>query len=272
MSSAQHGHRATVPTPSPFSCARSVALTIAVAAISLIALFWARAIERPLLRAPAGDVLADPDSYVQWRLVRRALAGEGVRIRWLNEDNAPIGRFNEWTSAQTIIAAAAVRAVRLVTASSLETAADQVKVWLGPTIALATMIILALAARSIGGWGLAGCWTLAWPLPSMVLAMTRCGNVSHQGLHLLLMAAMLAGALNRSSRWPRGFGIGLGIVCAIALWAAASELLPMWGLIAGLAVYDAWARRDDEAVMRFWKMWWIAVWEERRSGLVVPSV
>jgi len=50
----------------------------------------------PMLRAPDGHyVLADPDSYMHWRLVTRALNGEGVRIRWMNEDNAPFGRMNE---------------------------------------------------------------------------------------------------------------------------------------------------------------------------------
>src|SRR5258707_1257021 len=64
---------------------------------------WAQSISLPILRGPHGYVLLEPDSYMHWHLVRRALAGEGVRIRWMNEDNAPYGRLNEWTSPTTIL-------------------------------------------------------------------------------------------------------------------------------------------------------------------------
>ncbi len=74
---------------------KQLVFLFAVFVLCALAYVWARSWEIPLLRAPDGKyVLGDPDSYLRWRLVDRALGGEGVRIRWIPDDNAPFGHLN----------------------------------------------------------------------------------------------------------------------------------------------------------------------------------
>src|SRR5437773_796392 len=93
---------------------REMLFLLALFAGAATAYFWVRSIQLPLLRAPDGHyVLADPDSFVRWRLVARAIEGEGVRIRWMSEENAPYGHMNAWTSPMTILGVSLVHIAEL---------------------------------------------------------------------------------------------------------------------------------------------------------------
>ena len=81
---------------------REFLFAVAAFIVAATAFIWFRALQLPLLRAPDGHyVLTDPDSFVRWRLVEHALGGEGVRMHWIDEENAPYGHINAWTSPMT---------------------------------------------------------------------------------------------------------------------------------------------------------------------------
>src|ERR1041384_4502064 len=117
---------------------REFLFAMAAFIVAAAAFIWFRALQLPFLRAPDGHyVLADPDSFVRWRLVERALAGEGVRIHWMNEENAPYGHVNAWTSPMTILGVTLVRVVAkwfggMSGAQALECSG----MWLGPIVGL----------------------------------------------------------------------------------------------------------------------------------------
>src|SRR5579862_6889538 len=133
--------------------------------VCAFAFIWARSVVLPMLRGPDGHyALTDPDSYMRWRLVERALNGEGVRIHWINEDNAPYGRTNEWTSPMTILGVGLVRVGeglgRMPPAQALEWGG----LWIGPLVGLLSVAALGWLGWRTGGWSLAACWMLAWPV------------------------------------------------------------------------------------------------------------
>ncbi|HXI83935.1 MAG TPA: hypothetical protein VNL17_07570 [Verrucomicrobiae bacterium] len=219
---------------------------------------WVQSIPLPSFRGPHGYVLVDPDSYMHWHLMRRALAGEGVRIRWMNEDNAPYGRLNEWTSPTTIFGVTLTRMFEIFGGEPREQALRAASHWMGPVIGLLNILALGLFGRRAGGVALAACWLLAWPGLNWALYKTEFGVVGHRGLHQLLFICLVGGCL-AWRRQPRvAGGVCLGLIGALGLWSGASELLPACLLVAGLAVYDnVFATSVDEAVFSFWRAWWI---------------
>lgn len=249
------------------SRAKTWLLACLVVMLSLSALIFPRLIERPLLHWSGGDVLSDPDSYMQWRLVRRALDGETARIRWIDDDNAPIGRLNEWTSPMVLIGKGAVGTMQRLTGWPRDRADEFCRVWLGPALGLVALAVLVACGRAAGGWTMAGCWAIAWPLPAMIIAMTRCGNVNHQGLHLLLFTASLGACIAGREQVGRvGYapasaaiwGALLGLLNAVSIWAGASELLPICVLIALLAAWDCASPQVAPTLRLFWRGWWCA--------------
>ncbi len=199
---------------------------------------WALSATRPMLRAPGGqEVLADPDSYMRWRLVERALAGEGVRIRWVPDDNAPRGRLNEWMSPMTMIGVMAVKV--------MGPGAGQ---WLGPVMGLIILAALGWWGWRAGGWPVAVYWLVAWPALTAVRQVTQFGNTDHHSLHQLVFVCLAGGCLAR----PRESGVWVGLVTALGMWTAGSEMLPAWALVAGLAI------REARSETGFWRAWWVS--------------
>jgi hypothetical protein len=211
-----------------------------------------RAVELPMLRAPDGQyVLADPDSFMRWRLVTRAIDGEGVRIHWMNEDNAPQGRMNEWTSPMTILGVTVVRLAETFGGMSREAALEWVGMWLGPVVGLLSLAALGWFGWRAGGWALAACWMVAWPALEDVILFNRFGNTDHHSLHQLLFICMVGGCFAWARKPTGAGGVFVGIASAAAMWSAGTEMLPAWLAVAGLAAYEA----ERSA---FWRGWWIA--------------
>lgn len=255
------------PTDAPAIRWTNLLLTAVVVAMSLAALLIPRLIERPLLYFGRDAVMADPDSYMQWRLVRRSIDEGTSRIRWVYDDDAPTGHMNEWTSPMVLVGRAALAMVQIVTGWPFARADTFCRVWLGPGVALMTLVTLAVLGRAAGGWLLAGCWVMVWPLPFMIVGMTRCGSVNHQGLHLLLFTLSLGLCIAgreqaHQSSDPRAsvpwWGAALGLANAAAIWAGASELLPVCVLIALLAAWDGTRRDINPQIRHFWRSWWIS--------------
>jgi hypothetical protein len=219
---------------------------------------WAQSISLPILRGPHGYVLLEPDSYMHWHLVRRGLAGEGVRIRWMNEDNAPYGRLNEWMSPTTILGVTLTRMFEIFGGEPREQALRTASHWMGPIIGLASILALGLLGWRAGGIAMAACWLLPWPVLAWTLSKTEFGYVGHRGLHQLLFICLVGGCFAWRKRPRVRGGVCLGLIGALALWSGGSELLPAWMLVAGLAVYDnVLADSVDEGVFSFWRAWWI---------------
>jgi hypothetical protein len=234
-------------------------LVLGIFVVCAAAYLWARHVTLPMHRAPDGHyVLSDPDSYMHWRLVTRALNGEGVRIRWMNEDNAPVGRMNEWTSPMTILGVGLVHAAEAFGGMPRAQALEWGGVWMGPLVGLLSLAALGYLGWRVGGWSLAACWMVAWPVLEDVIQMTGCGHTGHGSLHQLLFICLVGGCL-ACARKPFAFsGTLIGLVSGAAVWSAGSELLPALGLVAGLAVYETGWLPQDEKRTRFWRGWWIA--------------
>lgn len=228
---------------------------IAVLAAAIAAFLAVHHIRKPLLAGPFGYVLADPDSYQHWGLVRRALDGEGVRIHWMPADNAPFGRFNEWQSPLTILGVAAVRAVETVTGWPRDRALELTGLWFGPILGAAGLTIVAWLGWRAGGWPLAACWLIAWTPAPQVLRVTQMGNTDHHSLHQILCAIMLGAPLAWAARPGVSGGILTGLAGAAAFWSGASELLPAWLLVAALAVWET--AHHESAPAAFWRAWWV---------------
>ncbi len=227
------------------SVSRQVWFGVLVCVGAATAFLWVRSVTLPMQRAPDGHyVLVDPDSYIRWRLVERAVAGEGVRIRWINDDNAPFGRMNEWTSPMTICGVAAAKVF-----------GKNGSLWLGPVIGLAGLAALGWLGWKVGGWSLALCWLVAWPALGPVWQVTQFGNVDHHGLHLLLFIVMVGGCLlNRTT----AAGVLVGLASAVGLWSAGSEMLPAWVVVAGLAVWEMSRAERRAHEDKFWRAWWVS--------------
>ena len=235
------------------------ALAVAIFLVCASAFIWARRVVLPMLRAPDGHyVLTDPDSYMRWRLVTRALNGEGVRIRWINEDNAPYGRMNEWTSPMTILGVGLVRAGERFGGMPPAKALEWGGLWIGPIIGLLSLLALGWLGWRTGGWPLAACWMVAWPVLGDVIQITRFGHTDHDGLHQLLFISIIGGCLACARRPSTLCGVLVGLASAVGMWSAGSELLPALALVAGLAVCEAGWLTRDEGRTRFWRGWWMA--------------
>jgi hypothetical protein len=176
----------------------------------------------------------------------------------MNEDNAPYGRLNEWTSPTTILGVTLTRMIEILGGEPREQALRMASHWMGPILGLLSILALGLLGRRAGGVALAACWLLAWPALAWAVSKTEFGNVGHRGLHQLLFICLVGGCLAWRQRPRVTGGTCLGLIGALALWSGGSELLPAWMLVAGLAVYDnVFANSVDEAVFSFWRAWWV---------------
>ena len=238
---------------------RKLLLLLALFVGAAIAYFWIRSSQLPLLRAPDGHyVLADPDSFVRWHLVERALSGEGVRVHWMPEENAPYGHLNGWTSPMTILGVALVRAAECLGGMSRAQALEWGGLWLGPIVGLISLAALGILGWRVGGPLLAACWMIAWPALIDVIVITGFGNTDHHSLHQLLFICMVAGCLAWARKPTTAGGIFVGLASALAIWSAGSESLPAWALVTGLAVYELGWQAPNEAWARFWRGWWVS--------------
>lgn len=225
--------------------------------VAAIARLWAQASVLPLLRGPNGYVLFDPDSYMRWHLAERAVRGEGVRIRWIPEDNAPRGRINEWTMPMTVVGVTVVRVGGLLCGWTQDQALQRGKMVVGPLFGLLTLVALAaLGWKASPALGLL--WVVAFPVLGSV-ERSGFGNTDHHTLHGLLFVLMVAGVLAWAGNPTRIGGVIVGTAGGLALWSGGTELLTIWGLVAALAVKEALARDDSAG---FWRGWWL-------SGLMV---
>ena len=257
-----------------------VILVAVVVAISLAAYLGVCYMRVPFLRGNYGYILPGPDSNLRWRLVTQSAtnqssprpastAEQDAPLGWVDADNAPFGRPNEWTKPMTAIGVAAVSATKLFidedepkkTAFALELA----PIWLGPAIGVAIGLALLIT-----GWRLAGClvglaWMVAWPtLPDLLMA-TEPGIVDHHGFHCLLMILVYGGLLAARRRWRSGEAIFVGLMCALGIWSGATEFLPLLVPVLFLAAFDVVRPPADSDIVRaFWKRLWI-------TGLIVSA-
>ena len=227
--------------------------------VAAAAFIWFRALQLPFLRAPDGHyVLADPDSFVRWRLVERALAGEGTRIHWMNEENAPYGHVNAWTSPMTVLGVTLVHGAEFFGGMSRARSLEWGGLWLGPIVGLVGLAALGVLGWRAGGWLLAACWMLAWPVLIDVISVTGFGNTDHHSLHQLLFICVMGGCLAWARRPTRAGGVFVGSACALLIWSAGLEVLPAWALVAGLAFYELGWESSAEGTVEFWRAWWVS--------------
>lgn len=191
---------------------------------------------------------AGTDGY-HWLLqTERMLAGDGLRIRRTDVDNAPHGREVHWSSLPRW-GLGAIAVVRSWMRPGLRPsqALEQVAAFAGPlALALFLMAFVPLVAIRFGT-AAAAVFALAWvgafPLYESVMA----GIVDHHGLVLMSCAVLLTLLLGGGGGWvrteaangrpsrhwlpgpraARRWFIGAGVAGGIGLWLSAMTLIPV---------------------------------------------
>ncbi|HMP00102.1 MAG TPA: hypothetical protein PKE26_13425 [Kiritimatiellia bacterium] len=241
-------------------------LFLAVALVAAAGFFALRRAEAPMLMHPTlqRPSFMEPDALVRWRLVDRALAGEGVRIRWIDDDNAPVGRINEWTAPTTLLGYGFARLL-MMSGMPVELASRQAGHILSAVTGILALWLLGILGWKAGGPWLGIAWMVAWPALEDVLVITRFGNPDHHALHQLLFIGMIGGVLAGSMAPRRWSALCAGMCGGLGLWSAGSELLPAWGLVAALMAVQLGIQSPAPEMRRWWRVWWIA-------GLLTASV
>jgi hypothetical protein len=238
---------------------RELLFALAAFVAAAMAFFWFRAVPMPLLKAPDGHyVLSDPDSFVRWRLVERALDGEGVRIHWIDNENVPYGHLNAWTSPMTTLGVTLVRGAEWIGGKSRAEALEWAGMWLGPLMGLGALATLGILGGRTGGWLMSACWMLAWPVLIDVMSITGFGNTDHHSLHQLFFICLMGGCVAWARRPTSTGGVFVGLSCAVLIWSAGLEVLPAWLLVAALAFYELSRRSSVEGITDFWRAWWVS--------------
>ena len=248
--------RANAPVPThrtPKSAWTILALLLA----SSIAFLSILRLDLAFLQGPSGPILVEPDSFMRWRLVQRALAGEGVRIRHMDEDNAPAGRLNEWTSPMTLAEVGAVRMAQVLPGMNRTAALKAAALWISPILGLLSLAILVWTGWRIGGWPAAAGIALLWPALEDMERVFRFNDVDYHGLHLVLTAGVFAGLLVWKGTSPLRWGAALGIGCALMTWSAATESLLLTLPLFLLGCWETFRRPATEGTLPFWRGWWI---------------
>jgi len=247
---------------------------ILVIAASVASYLGVRAMRVPFHSSPYGFILTDPDSNLRWRLVTRAVRGEtppprpesseadeaGAPLGWVDADNAPFGRPNEWTSPMTYLGIAAVWTTGAIANYTQQASLEITPLWLGPAIGLISAGVLLVMGWRLAGAAVGLAWLVAWPALPDVLMTTEAGNVDHHGFHGLLMILIYGGLLVARRKWRPLSGTLIGIACAMGLWSGATEFLPLLLPVVILAAVDVVkpSAEDPDAVRLFWRRWWVA--------------
>jgi hypothetical protein len=241
----------------------SAVIGVGIFLLLVFAYLEVRLIEEPMIRHPVTGErsLIEPDGFVRWRLVERTLAEDARPIRWIDDDNAPAGRINEWTSPVTLLGAGLSRLLRFCGFTPADASASA-SIWLSALTGLAAMVLLFLSGWRAGGYALGLVWIIPWPFMDDVLAVTRLGNPDHHAFHQFVFIAVAVCVLlpdkRTSAGWIAGGLTGLG------LWSAGSELLPVFALLLALMAIELYREKTREPAAPFWQAWWI-------SGLLVTA-
>jgi len=247
-------------------------LIIIVVAASVASYIGVRYMRVPLLRGPYGYVMPDPDSNIRWRMVTQSVRNEPILrqpspdgepeapLGWVDADNAPFGRPDEWTSPMTWLGVAAVWITQTVTTYTQRVSLEVTAMWLGPAIGLISAGALLVLGWRLAGWAVGLAWLVAWPVLPDVLMTTEPGNVDHHSLNCLLMILIIGGLLVARRRWRPLSGTLIGVACAAGVWTGATEFLPLLVPIVILAIVDVVkpAEGSADAVRSFWRQWSIA--------------
>lgn len=238
-------------------CKQGLWPVLVLFAISACAFLAILRLDLSFLQGPRGPILVEPDSFMRWRLVERALSGEGVRIRHMDEDNAPRGRLNEWTSPMTLVGVCAVKVAGVFPKEGKAEALKTGALWIGPIFGLLALAAMGWSGWRIGGWPLSAGIAVLWPALEDVERVFRFNYMDYHGFHLLLCAVAFGGlmALRERSAWR--WGVGLGAVCALMTWSAATESLLLTLPLFLLSCYEtATPARLPEDTKLFWRAWW----------------
>ncbi len=249
--------RADIPSlPTRIAMGLLIAVLVGVGVAAYVG---PRLIEYPFLRIPGSKAVAitDPDSAMHWRLVVRAVNGEGTRARWMDEDNAPDGRMNEWTAPMTLVGVAGVRLTQLFGQMDQTEALRMAPLWIGPAIGLATGGLLLLFGWRLAGWPVGLGAFLAYPVLQHVFISSGLGYFDHHSLNVLIAVGIVGGSMLGRRGWRLPWAVAIGALSAVGLWSSSTEYLFILIPICVLAVADVLRAGGDAGPLRFWRVWWI---------------
>lgn len=221
-----------------------------LAVIVFLALLGAvlRGATAPMILSAEPLLLDDPDTALHLRLVRDAISAQSLHVPVIPDDNAPRGRINEWSIANTL-------ALRIAFALGGADAERRVLAFFAPTIGLLMVLGVGLLAWSLREPTLALLWSTGAALLPGCVQIGESGATDHHTLQVLGLLWLLA-AVVLFFRTGRGWiGAVAGAMSAMLFSLGAFEHFPAFGLLCILALVDTIRSPEDAAHRRFWNCW-----------------
>ncbi len=195
-------------------------------------------------------ILVDPDSVLHLYILEEGLRTGSLRVPVIADDNAPFGRVNEWTLANTV----ALRAGTLVTGTD-EKGLRRLALWFGPTVSVLTMLAPALLAFVNGRRRLGLAWAASMALMPWVASQGPPGFLDQSALQTALLAGLCACVMLARDRPTAALGAVAGAAEAYLFWLGSTEHTAIFLLVASLAAFDV--VMADQSRLPFWRAWWI---------------
>jgi hypothetical protein len=227
--------------------------------------------------------VAGRDGYHWIIQTQQMLAGEGLRIRRVQYDNAPGGREVHWSSAFRWWLAGLAGVHHAATGVPIGLSVERVAAVANPALfVLFTLLFTVVIARTMGAFPAAGFAAACVAVSPYVEAFVA-GNVDHHGIAVAACLATVLFLLIPSGGWrrdapPQGslagedrppvaarhWFVASGVAGGIGLWISAATIAPV--LIAlglGAVLAAAWVRRrpgggEHPADLSLWRVWGIA--------------
>lgn len=216
------------------------ALALAVAAALFL---WLRLHPAALPGAGGPGLLTDPDGAMHLAVLREAQAIGTWRVDEFRDDNAPFGRFVEWSAANTTALRVAFAVLGAGWAPAL----------FAPLLGLAAAFAIgALAWRGVRG--LAILWAAAWAVVPGLAVMQSAGNLDHHTLQTGSLAVALAALLLGAEGPTRTRGLVAGAALGVLMWSGIVEAIPFLAM----AVVLSGDRIHREGARAFWAAVWLA--------------
>jgi hypothetical protein len=206
---------------------------------------------------PAGAT----DGY-HWVLqTERMLAGDGVRIRRTDVDNAPYGRDVHWSGPVRwwLGAVAAVQSA-LRPNVTLARGAERSAAWANTLLLALLLVVGTLLVSHYLGNAAATLFALAWALHFPLYELFMVGILDHHGVAAM---ACFGGLLLLATGSTRRRFAAAGVISGLGMWISASTMIPVLAAtgVAAVAAAAAAGPAGQRSALRdpsLWRAWAVA--------------
>lgn len=203
------------------------------------------------------------DSY-HWTMQTQEMIARGDwRVRWVDYDNAPMGREVHWSSPLRWWVAALAWVESAATGRPWAQAVESAAGYAGPALLLILLLGLApVVARAIGP-GPAAVFALGLVCVAPISSAFAVGSIDHHGLAVVCATGTVLGLAaafhGAASAARRGF-IASGIAGGLGLWISAATQVPVLVAV-GLGAMAGAVLTRKEAIgwdASHWRAWGVA--------------